>query len=74
MIFWGQRDPIIPLAHGEEAHELIPGSSLHVFPQAGHFPHREEPVRFAMELSDFIASTDPAAVDFTRLRELATTR
>ncbi len=74
MIFWGERDPIIPIAHGEEAHELIPGSSLHVFPQAGHFPHREEPVRFAMELSDFIASTDPAAVDFTRLRELATTR
>jgi pimeloyl-ACP methyl ester carboxylesterase len=74
MIIWGERDPIIPLAHGQEAHELIPGSELHVFPRAGHFPHRDEPARFAELLSDFIESTYPAAVDWARLRELATSR
>ena len=74
LIVWGERDPIIPLAHGEEAHELIPGSELHVFPRAGHFPHRDEPVRFAEILSDFIGSTHPAAVDWARLRELAVSR
>jgi pimeloyl-ACP methyl ester carboxylesterase len=74
LIVWGERDPIIPLAHGEEAHKLIPGSELHVFPQAGHFPHRDEPVRFAEILSEFIGSTYPAAVDWARLRELAVSR
>jgi pimeloyl-ACP methyl ester carboxylesterase len=74
MIVWGERDPIIPLAHGKEAHELIPGSELHVFPRAGHFPHRDEPVRFAELLSEFVDSTYPASVDWARLRELATSR
>ena len=28
MIVWGERDPIIPVAHGRAAHELLPGSRL----------------------------------------------
>jgi pimeloyl-ACP methyl ester carboxylesterase len=74
MIFWGERDPIIPLAHGLEAYELVPGARLHVFPEAGHFPHRDEPARFAEELSEFIDSTYPATTDWSRLRDLATGR
>ncbi|HKG36493.1 MAG TPA: alpha/beta fold hydrolase [Solirubrobacterales bacterium] len=74
LIVWGERDRIIPVKHGREAHELIPGNRLEVFPQSGHFPHRDEPLRFAGLLRDFIESTEPAAVDYTRLRHLATAR
>ena len=74
MIVWGANDRIIPLKHGEEAHELIPGSRLEVFPDAGHFPHRADPVRFVRLLCDFIDSTEPAAVDYSHLRRLATSR
>jgi pimeloyl-ACP methyl ester carboxylesterase len=74
MIVWGAHDRIIPLKHGDEAHELIRGSRLEVFPDAGHFPHRADPVRFARVLCDFIESTEPASVDYSRLRELATSR
>ena len=58
LIVWGDRDPIIPVQHGHHAHEIIPGSRLEIFETAGHFPHCEEPERFAAVLEDFIASTD----------------
>ena len=46
LIVWGERDPIIPVAHGREAHALMPGSRLEVFPGAGHFPFNDDPDRF----------------------------
>ena len=46
MMIWGERDPMIPVAHGRAAHELVPGSRLEVFPEAGHFPHLDDPIRF----------------------------
>ena len=46
LIVWGERDPLIPVAHGRAAHELMPHSRLEVFEDAGHFPFRDDPVRF----------------------------
>jgi len=62
MIMWGDRDPIIPVAHAYDAHASIAGSRLEIFPGAGHFPHCEFPERFAETLADFIESTAPAAL------------
>jgi pimeloyl-ACP methyl ester carboxylesterase len=60
LIVWGERDSIIPLSHGEAAHEAIPGSRFEVFPGAGHLPHDDDPERFAAVLADFCESTDGA--------------
>lgn len=60
LIVWGARDRIIPVSHGVRAHELVPASRLEVFERAGHFPHLDEPERFANTLGDWIATTDPA--------------
>jgi pimeloyl-ACP methyl ester carboxylesterase len=73
LIVWGERDPIIPAAHGRAAHEAIPGSRLEVFAGAGHFPHREEPARFVSALERFMAETKPAAMPESRWRELLRT-
>jgi pimeloyl-ACP methyl ester carboxylesterase len=70
LIVWGERDPIIPAAHGREAHGAVPGSRLEVFAHAGHFPHRDEPGRFAEILVDFAATTSPAQIDPTAARQL----
>ncbi len=59
LIVWGDRDPIIPLDHGIQAHEMIAGSRFEVFEGAGHFPHCEEPDRFVEVLVDFVDSTTP---------------
>jgi pimeloyl-ACP methyl ester carboxylesterase len=70
MVLWGGRDPIIPVEHGRAAHEMIPGSRFEVFPDAGHFPHRDEPRLFAKTLADFIDTTDPADVTDDDFRDL----
>jgi pimeloyl-ACP methyl ester carboxylesterase len=70
LILWGERDPIIPHRHGVAASETMPGSRLVTFPDAGHFPHRDDPRRFVRELTDFIESTEPGDTRDERLREL----
>ncbi|NNE72716.1 MAG: alpha/beta fold hydrolase [Acidimicrobiales bacterium] len=58
LIVWGAKDPIIPLDHGQRAHDIIPGSRFEIFETAGHFPHAEEPDRFATLLDEFITTTE----------------
>ena len=65
LLIWGGKDPLIPVDHAQPAHELMPGSRLEIFEEAGHFPQISEPMRFAHTLIDFIETTDPAQFDFT---------
>lgn len=65
LILWGRRDPLIPVEHAAFAHQRIPGSRLEIFEDAGHFPHLEDPARFARLLMDFVKSTDPAEFEFS---------
>jgi pimeloyl-ACP methyl ester carboxylesterase len=65
LIVWGRRDPLIPAAHGEAAHRLMPGSRLEIFEEAGHFPHLDDPIEFAAVLREFLEETEPAEFDFT---------
>jgi pimeloyl-ACP methyl ester carboxylesterase len=69
LIMWGDKDPIIPLQHGLDAHAAIPGSRLEVFPGVGHFPHCGDPDRFVRVLRTFIRGTAPASVSSDRWRE-----
>ena len=73
LIVWGARDPIIPVEHGYATHELVPNSRLEVFDDAGHFPHVDEPQRFADLLLEFIEGTEPAAVESWEWRDLLLT-
>ncbi len=70
LLIWGEKDSIIPVSHGREAHGNVPGSRLEVFAQSGHFPQLDEPQRFVDVVSDFIDSTEPAEVDEARWRAL----
>jgi pimeloyl-ACP methyl ester carboxylesterase len=74
LIVWGDADHIIPVAHAYAAHEAMPGSRLEVFEGVGHFPHAEEPLRFAAVLTDFIETTRPALLGRQEFRELVRTR
>jgi pimeloyl-ACP methyl ester carboxylesterase len=72
MIVWGDSDPIIPVAHAYEAHEVIKGSRLEILADVGHFPHVEEPQRFVELLNDFMATTEPGPVGSESYRDLLT--
>ena len=63
LIIWGERDPIIPVRHGEEACRSMPGSRLEIFDGAGHMPQLEEPGRFAAVLARFLADSEPSRRD-----------
>ena len=63
LIVWGERDPIIPVRHGERAHEAIPGSRLEIFEGVGHLPQLEAPARFVAVIEQFLKETKPARFD-----------
>jgi pimeloyl-ACP methyl ester carboxylesterase len=63
LIVWGERDPIIPVQHGEDAHRALPGSRLEIFEGVGHMPQLEQPGRFITVLERFLAENEPAGFD-----------
>ncbi len=70
LIIWGDKDRIIPVSHAYAAHDAIEGSRLEIMEGAGHFPHVEEPARFAEIVSEFIRSTKPSLLEPDELRKL----
>ena len=69
LIVWGARDVIIPLAHGTALAATVPTARLEVFERSGHFPHLTEPDRLADVVADWVATTEPAVLDPSRLTE-----
>jgi pimeloyl-ACP methyl ester carboxylesterase len=69
LIVWGALDTVIPVAHAYAAHAGIPGSVLEIFEQARHFPHTDEPARFAKVVLHFLDSTEPSPIDRALLRD-----
>lgn len=63
LIMWGARDPIIPVSHGQRAHDAINGSRLEIFDGVGHLPQLEVPARFVAVLERFLEQTEPARFD-----------
>jgi pimeloyl-ACP methyl ester carboxylesterase len=68
LIVWGERDRIIPAAHGRQAHAEMPGSYYLEIPDAGHFPQLDRPHDFVEAVVRFTDSTKPAVVRPERLR------
>ena len=74
LIVWGERDRTIPIEHGRAAHEAIPHSRFETLPRAAHFPHLEDPDGLASVLLDFLATTEPYAIDADDWEELLGSR
>jgi pimeloyl-ACP methyl ester carboxylesterase len=68
LLVGGSRDSVIPIEHTVGAHNLLPGSSLQIFEGAGHFPHAEQPTRFAELLTHFLTNTRASRSDLQSLR------
>jgi pimeloyl-ACP methyl ester carboxylesterase len=69
LIVWGDKDKIIPPMHADKAHEAMPNSRLAVMEGVGHYPHAEDPVRFAEILVDFLETTEPSSFTPEELRQ-----
>ena len=65
-LIWGERDRVMPIAHGYAAHKALPGSRLTVLAGVGHFPHVESPGLVTGAIRDFVESTERRSVRMTR--------
>lgn len=54
LILWGREDTWIPLDKGEVLHDMIPGSLLHVIPDAGHLVIEEQPDKLIKKIRPFL--------------------
>ncbi len=60
LIMWGKEDSWLPLSNGEQLQEMIPGSRLKVFENAGHVPMEEIPTESVREYLAFLGiQVDP---------------
>ena len=50
---WAEHDPLLPYAWTDRLSETFANLDVAPFPNAGHFPHREDPDRAAAEISAF---------------------
>jgi pimeloyl-ACP methyl ester carboxylesterase len=55
LILWGEDDRVVPARQGMAVCEAVPHIELKVFKHTGHFPHRDDPTRFARVVDEFLA-------------------
>jgi pimeloyl-ACP methyl ester carboxylesterase len=72
-LFWGEADPVIPISHAVKAapHLGEGGARLTRFARLGHYPHREDPKRFASALDAFLTTTSTSTSTTTTTTESA---
>jgi pimeloyl-ACP methyl ester carboxylesterase len=69
-VVWGRDDSVIPVRHANHVGDLAPKARVEVIPNAGHFPHKDHPHRFAKIVHEFIRTTQPATYSRARFRAL----
>lgn len=60
LIVWGRQDKAIPVARGQQMHEILKTSRLEFFDRAGHCPHDEQSEKFNQIAVDFLSQTEGA--------------
>jgi pimeloyl-ACP methyl ester carboxylesterase len=71
-VFWGERDELIPIAHGKAFVQRVRGAQFKVFRDCGHYLHQERPAEFVAALRVFLDTV--ASQNTTALRPAAKTR
>ena len=64
-VFWGDRDSMIPIAHGRAFADSGEGIVFNVFPGCGHYLHHDRPDLLVRSLTEFL---DAPAVKPARLQ------
>lgn len=63
LVVWGESDGIVSTDYGRAFAAEIPGARFELIPDAGHYPHVEQPERFVELVAGFLGGTPaPAAL------------
>ncbi len=63
-LFWGAKDPIIPVRHGRNTVADSDGVTLTTYKGCGHYPHLDVAEAFAHDLTEFLLDPDRPSVCF----------
>jgi pimeloyl-ACP methyl ester carboxylesterase len=66
-VFWGDRDAVIPAAHGEALVEYLDGVRLTRFPDCGHYLHHQKPEAFVDAVRAFLEAPHVPAARLRRI-------
>ena len=69
LLIWGTEDPVIPVSHGRNAHEVIGHSRYVEIEGSGHWPMLDAPDRIVRELTEFMEETEPFEWSLDTVRE-----
>ncbi len=69
LVIWGADDRVIPASHAEIARQQA-WSDVHVLPDTGHFPHKDQPAAVVGLIEDFVAAHEPAHYHRGRWRSM----
>lgn len=56
LVLWGESDGIVSPEYGRAFSAEIPNARFELIPEAGHYPHVEQPERFVQAVSRFMAA------------------
>jgi pimeloyl-ACP methyl ester carboxylesterase len=73
-VLWGERDPIIPIAHGRRFVERVNGAVFQTFPDCGHYLHQERPAEFVSAVRTFLDAPHAQAVTLRDIPDAARAR
>ncbi len=69
-VIWGRDDMVLPVRQSNTIAVLAPHATVEVFPNAGHFPHKDHPDRFVRVVNHFMRTTQPSVYDRELIRAL----
>jgi pimeloyl-ACP methyl ester carboxylesterase len=67
-LFWGTKDPVIPLRHGERLSRQMTGVTLSTYRGCGHYPHLEAAPQFSRDLQGFLCDPSRPCAAFSSER------
>jgi pimeloyl-ACP methyl ester carboxylesterase len=53
-VVWGEHDQVVSTEYGRSFADAIAGATFEIIPDSGHYPHIEQPERFAGAVTSFI--------------------
>jgi pimeloyl-ACP methyl ester carboxylesterase len=56
LFVWGEEDGVVPIEYGRAFADSFPHATFRSIPEAGHFPHIEQPALTMAAISDFVAA------------------
>ena len=69
LIVWGDGDTIIPIEQGRALLARLQGAHFEAFEHCGHYPHNEQPERFAAAVREFLDDPSVSAATLIGARE-----